>query len=39
VNFKVFGILPLTLIFALSQAPMIMRHEIKPENDDPEAHF
>jgi len=39
VNFKVFGIFPLTLIFALAQAPLIMRHEIKAENDDPEAHF
>jgi intracellular septation protein len=39
VNFKVFGILPLTLVFALSQAPLIMRHEIRPEDEDPEAHF
>ncbi|MBM3577941.1 MAG: septation protein A [Alphaproteobacteria bacterium] len=39
VNFKVFGILPLTLIFALTQAPLIMRHEIRPEDEDPEAHF
>ena len=39
VNFKVFGILPLTLIFALSQAPLIMRHEIRPEDEDPETHF
>lgn len=39
VNFKVFGILPLTLIFALTQAPLIMRHEIRPEDEDSEAHF
>ena len=39
VNFKVFGILPLTLVFALSQAPLIMRHEIRPEDEDPETHF
>jgi intracellular septation protein len=39
VNFKVFGILPLTLVFALTQAPLIMRHEIRPEDEDPEAHF
>lgn len=39
VNFKVFGILPLTLVFALAQAPLIMRHEIRPEDEDPEAHF
>lgn len=28
VNFKVFGILPLTLVFALSQTPLIQRHTI-----------
>ncbi len=39
VNFKVFGILPLTVIFALTQAPLIMRHEIRPEDEDSEAHF
>ncbi|MFO1101308.1 MAG: septation protein A [Methylocystis sp.] len=39
VNFKVFGILPLTLIFAVTQAPLIMRHEIRPEDEDSEAHF
>ena len=26
VNFKVFGLLPLTLVFALSQAPLMTRH-------------
>jgi intracellular septation protein len=31
VNFKVFGIMPLTLAFALAQTPLIMRHEAKPE--------
>ena len=30
-GFKSFGIMPLTVIFALSQAPLIMKHEIKPE--------
>ncbi|RNJ49029.1 septation protein A [Methylocystis hirsuta] len=39
VNFKVFGILPLTLVFALAQAPLIMRHEIRPEDEDSETHF
>jgi intracellular septation protein len=39
VNFKVFGILPLTLIFAIAQAPLIMRHEISPEEEDVESHF
>jgi intracellular septation protein len=39
VNFKVFGILPLTLVFAIAQAPLIMRHEISPEEEDTESHF
>jgi intracellular septation protein len=30
VNFKVFGILPITLLFALSQAPLMTRHLIEP---------
>ena len=29
VKFKTFGLLPLTLIFALAQAPLIMRYETK----------
>lgn len=29
VNFKVFGILPLTLLFAISQAPLMNRHMIE----------
>jgi intracellular septation protein len=32
VNFKVFGILPLTLLFALSQAPLMNRHMIGESN-------
>ena len=28
VNFKVFGLLPLTLVFALSQTPLIQRHTV-----------
>jgi intracellular septation protein len=39
VNFKVFGILPLTFAFALAQLPLIMRHEKRVEEEDPEAHF
>lgn len=39
VNFKVFGITPLTVLFALAQAPLIMRHEIPAEKDDAESHF
>ena len=31
VNFKVFGILPLTLVFALAQTPMIQRHSLADE--------
>ena len=29
VNFKVFGIMPLTVAFALAQTPLLMRHELK----------
>ncbi|THD43818.1 MAG: septation protein A [Bradyrhizobium sp.] len=32
VKFKTFGFLPLTLVFALAQAPLIMRHELKGES-------
>ncbi|BDV33962.1 MULTISPECIES: septation protein A [Methylocystis] len=41
VNFKVFGILPLTILFAISQAPLIMKHQIPEEEDTPESesHF
>jgi intracellular septation protein len=30
-GFKVFGTMPLTVVFALSQVPLILRHELKPE--------
>jgi intracellular septation protein len=36
-GFKSFGIMPLTVVFALAQTPLIMKHEIKPEAE-PE-HF
>ena len=41
VNFKVFGILPLTLLFALSQIPLMMRHEQREEEaaEEPDSHF
>jgi len=40
VNFKVFGILPLTLLFAFSQIPLMMRHEQKDDGrEEPESHF
>ena len=34
VKFKTFGFLPLTLAFALAQAPLIMRFEAKSEQPD-----
>ena len=37
-GFKVFGTMPLTLVFALSQVPLIMRHEAKPDAPS-ENHF
>jgi intracellular septation protein len=40
VNFKVFGILPLTLLFAFAQIPLMMRHEAKEEPGvEPDSHF
>ena len=36
VSFKAFGIMPLTIVFALSQVPLIMRHELKDEQKQPE---
>ena len=39
VSFKVFGIVTLTLVFVLTQTPLMMRHEIKPEDDTSETHF
>lgn len=40
VSFKVFGVMPLTMLFAISQAPLIMRYELKGEAaaNEPE-HF
>ncbi len=35
--FKSFGVMPLTVIFALAQTPLILKHEIKPEAE--EQHF
>lgn len=37
-GFKVFGTMPLTLLFALSQVPLIMKHEAKPPVSQDE-HF
>ncbi len=36
VSFKAFGIMPLTIVFALSQVPLIMKHELKDEQKQPE---
>ncbi len=36
VKFKTFGFLPLTLLFALSQAPLIMKYEAKDEGPSDE---
>jgi intracellular septation protein len=33
VSFKAFGVMPLTIVFALAQVPLIMKHELK----DPQA--
>ncbi len=33
VSFKVFGIMPLTIAFALSQMPLILRHEAKKADE------
>jgi intracellular septation protein len=37
-GFKVFGTMPLTVVFALSQVPLIMKHERKPSDPEPD-HF
>ena len=37
-GFKVFGTMPLTIVFALTQVPLIMRHELKPTAPQDE-HF
>jgi intracellular septation protein len=35
VSFKVFGIMPLTFLFTLTQVPLIMREQIKEEPGTP----
>lgn len=35
VNFKVFGIMPLTLLFSALQTPLILRHQIPEEERSP----
>jgi intracellular septation protein len=34
VGFKSFGIMPLTILFALAQAPLVMRYEAKDDERD-----
>jgi intracellular septation protein len=34
VNFKVFGIMPITIAFALAQTPLLMRYERKTDTGD-----
>lgn len=34
VGFKVWGIMPLTIAFALSQTPLILKHEVKQESGE-----
>lgn len=36
VNFKVFGILPLTLVFSFTQLPLIMRHQLDDKEEPAE---
>ncbi|HYD32883.1 MAG TPA: septation protein A [Azospirillaceae bacterium] len=33
VNFKVFGIMPLTLVFSALQMPLILKHQVSQEDD------
>ena len=37
VNFKVFGILPLTFLFAMAQIGVIRRYEAKSDGPEPAA--
>ena len=32
VKFKVFGFVPLTILFAISQTPLMLKHELKGED-------
>ena len=40
VTFKVFGTMPITILFALSQVPLILKHEVKTEpGEEPAEHW
>jgi intracellular septation protein len=34
VSFKVFAIMPLTVVFALAQTPLLLRYEVKKDAED-----
>lgn len=36
VNFKVFGVFPITIAFAMLQLPVMMKHQIKPSETGPD---
>jgi intracellular septation protein len=38
VNFKVFAILPLTIIFSLCQMPILLRYQLRQSDNDPKGH-
>jgi intracellular septation protein len=37
INFKTFGVMPLTLVFALAQTPLLMRYERRAADASPKA--
>jgi intracellular septation protein len=37
VAFKVWGTMPITIVFALSQTPLIMRHSLPDESEEPKS--
>ena len=39
VSFKVFGIMPLTIVFALAQVPLIMKYELKGDDAKNADHW
>jgi intracellular septation protein len=36
VNFKVFGLLPLTFVFAIANAPFMTKHMIEDDKSEPQ---
>lgn len=36
VNFKVFGIMPLTVVFSLTQIPVLLKYQIQPDEPKPD---